>query len=260
MTAVYSIRDWTKHFEVAQSNKVKGPLSWVALPTKHDGKGFRRIMRRNDAGDLFAAWILLVEVAAKMPDRGVLADDDGPLSADCLCDKTGFSASKFQTALKFLSSQEIGWLLVADWEHASSTLPPQDRTGQDRTLQDKTGQNTICGETGSPSSPPVPNGEPAVLTFPCDGKPNAWLLTESQLAEWRSLFPTLDLLAECRSSLAWVLADSSRRKTARGMQKFLVGWFGRAQNGRRGHSTGGTANGVTRPPVPMLPITDGSDR
>lgn len=259
MAVVYSIRDWERHFEVSQSRKVDGPLSWVATPTKHDGKSFRRIMRREDAGDIFAAWILLVELAAKMPRRGVLADDDGPLDAECLHDKTGFSAAKFRTALKVLSSNEIGWVLVADWERAGSVLPPQYRTVQDSTGQDST--EHYLHRDGNPSAVPVPNGEPAVLTFPCDGKPNAWLLTESQLSEWGSLFPTLDLLAECRSALAWVLADTTRRKTARGMAKFLVGWFGRAQNGRRSQTAGGTANGgFKRPAVPMLPITDGSDR
>jgi hypothetical protein len=252
VAVVYSIRDWNRHFEVSQSRKA-GRHKWVAVPTKHDGKSFRRIMRRPDAGDIFTAWMLLVQIAAKCEPRGVLADDDGPLDAECFSDKTGFSVSKFDEALKVLSSQEIGWLLVAQWEHAGSTLPLHNRTVQDSTRQDIT-----CGETGIPSTPPVPNDEPAVLTFPCDGKPNAWLLTESQLANWRSLFPSLDLLAECRTALAWVLADTTRRKTARGMPKFLVGWFGRAQNGRRGQVASGTV--VRERDLPPTPRKIAEDR
>jgi len=89
--------------------------------------------------------------------------------------------------------------------------------------------HSSCTETAGPSSVP-PIVESAVLEFPCDGKPNAWRLTESQLAEWRPLYPKLDVLDECRKALAWVGASSDRRKTARGMQKFLVGWFGRSND------------------------------
>lgn len=255
MAVVYSIRDWDKHFEVSQSRKA-GRHKWVAVPTKHDGKSFRRIMRREDAGDIFTAWMLLVQIAAKCEPRGVLADDDGPLDAACFSDKTGFAVAKFDEALKVLSSQEIGWLLVAQWERAGSTLPLHNKTVQDSTRQD-----TTCGETEIPSSPPVPKGEPAVLEFPCDGTPNAWRLTPSQLDEWRTLFPSLDLLAECRSALAWVLASANRRKTARGMPKFLVGWFGRAQNanGRR-YGSGGTESVPPRGAVPPSPQKIAEDR
>lgn len=90
-----------------------------------------------------------------------------------------------------------------------------------------------CGETDEPSSPP------AVLVFPCDGSPEQWSLTQEQADEWSGLYPSLDITAESRGALAWVLADPTRNKTANGMKRFLVGWFGRAQN--RG-------NGRTKPP------------
>jgi hypothetical protein len=112
---------------------------------------------------------------------------------------------------------------------------PLDRNGMEG-IKEGNGKD-ICGETAEPSSPPdEPAHEPAVLEFPCDGEPSTWRLMASQVAEWQTLFQSLDIVSECRSALAWVLADSARRKTARGMQKFLVGWFGRAQNSGRGRS------------------------
>ena len=97
------------------------------------------------------------------------------------------------------------------------------------------GNVNTCPETKA-SSGPMPPVDSPVLEFPCDGKPKTWGLTESQLAQWRVLFPSLDVDAECRSALAWVLASAERRKTARGMQRFLVGWFDRSQN--RGNGKG----------------------
>lgn len=99
---------------------------------------------------------------------------------------------------------------------------------------DSKAQSTnISGETGKPSSPLVEPERP-VLEFPCDGNPSTWALVESQLAQWRELYPSLDVDAVCRDALAWVLADSSKRKTARGMPRFLVGWLSRTQDRGRG--------------------------
>lgn len=105
----YRIKDWDDHFETAESRKLKS-TRWVPMPTKHDGKGYRRITQHNAAVEIFCAWNLIVQVASKMPTRGVLADSDGPLDADDLAAKTGFPSAIFETALPFLSSESIGWM------------------------------------------------------------------------------------------------------------------------------------------------------
>lgn len=108
-------------------------------------------------------------------------------------------------------------------------------------------ETSICPETASPSSrpaepstlpgigfscdgPPKPPKEIPVLGFPCDGQPREWFLYQSQIDEWTPLFPTLDILGECRQAWAWVNASPQNRKTAGGMARFLVGWFGRSKN------------------------------
>lgn len=89
----------------------------------------------------------------------------------------------------------------------------------------------VCTETpGSASSVPPE----IVLTFPTDGKPRQWSLTQTKLDEYRESFPSLDVLAECRNARQWILDNATRRKTATGMPKFLGGWLGRAQNRQRG--------------------------
>mgnify|MGYP001573564480 FL=1 len=67
---------------------------------------------------------------------------------------------------------------------------------------------------------------PPVLTFPTVGKRKTWVLTETDVAHWRELYPALDIAAECRRALAWVEANSP--KTAKGMPAFLVRWFNQA--------------------------------
>jgi hypothetical protein len=81
---------------------------------------------------------------------------------------------------------------------------------------------------------------PVVLVFPTIGTPASWDLHQSQLEEWASLYPGMDVLAECRKALAYV--NTGKRKTASGMARFLVGWLNRTAN------RGGSAPG----PAPMI--------
>lgn len=98
--------------------------------------------------------------------------------------------------------------------------------------------------TPSPSPSPSPKEEKAVaaappppaaiLVFPCVGSgAKEWGLSKDQLVEWQELYPHLDVLANIRKALAHVKADQSRRKTARGMTRFLVAWLTRETDGGR---------------------------
>ena len=86
---------------------------------------------------------------------------------------------------------------------------------------------------------------PVFLAFPVIGSAEPeWALSEHQVCEWERLFPGLDVRGECRKACAWSNANLSRRKTARGMPKFLVRWLSRAVD--RG--------GLAVPQVSVLPF------
>lgn len=86
------------------------------------------------------------------------------------------------------------------------------------------------GEVPSAGPHEPSDADPVVLVFPCDGSTRTWELRQSQVDRWRELYPSLDIEACCRSALAWVDASPSRRKTARGMTRYLVGWLNRKQD------------------------------
>ena len=67
-----------------------------------------------------------------------------------------------------------------------------------------------------------------VFTFPTDGEPSSWTLSRAQWDEWARLFPELDIDIELRDAYTWVIGSPSRRKTARGMPRYLLGWFRRS--------------------------------
>lgn len=132
-----------------------------------------------------------------------------------------------------LSSNETPPALALARAHA----PAQERSGSDSAP-------SFADERATPSQAPlalVPPARipdpPAVLVFPCNGTPNTWDLAHSRIKTWEELFPGVDVDRECRAALAWVLAN--RKKTAKGMAKFLTGWLGRSND------RGGNRNGVT---------------
>lgn len=79
-----------------------------------------------------------------------------------------------------------------------------------------------------PDAKPTPTAADIVLIFPTSGLKKQWALTAEQVAQWKPLYPTLDVVAECRKALAW--AQANGLKTAAGMAKFLVFWLNRASD------------------------------
>ena len=147
----YLVVDWETHYEKAQTRKVRRFTSWVPIPNKHDGKGYRRVAALEDAADVFCAWILILQVGSRCATRGLLADSDGPLDADDLAAKTGFPSRIFDRAFEVLTDRKIKWLekvvISPDGTHShdatiisdnsGSAFQPGGATGQDITEQDK---------------------------------------------------------------------------------------------------------------------------
>jgi len=113
----YAIKDWDKHFENSESRKIKS-LTWLPVKNKHDGKGYRRVVAHPKSIQVFCAWNLMIQVASKMPVRGVLRDEDGPITTSDLSFKTGYPEHIFEEAFKVLSDNKVGWLVqVKDTEN-----------------------------------------------------------------------------------------------------------------------------------------------
>lgn len=178
---LYEIRDWERCYTVSQNRKndPDKPLPWVAMRTKHDGKGFRRIMRLPDSMALMGAWMLIVEVAAKCPTHGRLADADGPLTAIDLADKTGGDEATFERALQVFSTKDIAWLTTSalPGHYQSIRTTGRDGTGLNGTEQDGTKRN----ESISPT-PTVGLDRPAPLDRGKSGFSKDSVVTEETLA------------------------------------------------------------------------------
>lgn len=116
---VLRVKDWNNCFENASSRKLKSPLPWVAVPTKHDGKGYRKLMRHESGAAFYGVWILLVAVAAKSKVRGYLVDDDGPLSDEDISIKTDAPSGLIGQTIAHLVDV-IGWMEWVEVDSISS--------------------------------------------------------------------------------------------------------------------------------------------
>lgn len=148
MKPTYRVRDWEKHFENHESRKVKRSY-WVAIPNRHDGKSYRRIAAHSEGVQIFAAWILILEAASKMPERGVLADEDGPLDAEDLSAMTGFPAAIFESAFNLLTQDRIGWLAVEEAKPRKRKSPATSRNLPDPPAVPGNAAVELQGTTGN---------------------------------------------------------------------------------------------------------------
>lgn len=74
------------------------------------------------------------------------------------------------------------------------------------------------------------------MTFPTkDGQ--GWILSPMVLEVWADVYAGLDVEQELRKASLWLDANPSRRKTARGMKRFLICWLNRAQRDRQRQRT-----------------------
>lgn len=149
------IKNWDEHFERAQTRKVPSPLSWIALPTKHDGCKFRKLIRTKRGVTIFGTFCLMIEVGAKMAIRGDFVRHDGSILT-CLDFEaiTGADRRTFKAAIEVLLSPEVGWLeLVACSQAAPGPIPRRSdmREEEKRREREKNGSPSPEGWSGHPA-------------------------------------------------------------------------------------------------------------
>ena len=100
-----------------------------------------------------------------------------------------------------------------------------------------------CAEPEAGSTPPV-------VELPLnDG--SEYGVTEKQCREWAELYPSVDVPQQLRNMRGWLLSNKERRKTKRGINRFITNWLSREQDrGRAGRiaSEGGGKHGAVSGP------------
>ena len=102
----------------------------------------------------------------------------------------------------------------------------QVRLDKDRLDKDRLDEN-ICAEPLQASTPEPE--EPPVISFILNDK-SRYPIRQAQVDEWSGLYPAVDIMQELRKMAGWLDANPSKRKTKRGILRFVNGWLAREQD------------------------------
>ncbi|MCD7824576.1 MAG: hypothetical protein LUH14_01190 [Clostridiaceae bacterium] len=127
-----------------------------------------------------------------------------------------------------------------EFAHDCKLLLSNDSNGQQETVMDnKCVRNPIQSESKSESeSNPDICSEPQAAAEPEEMPVITLLLNtgeeyrvmQKDVEEWMGLYPAVDVMQELRSMKGWCLANPTKRKTARGVTRFINSWLAKAQN------------------------------
>ena len=115
--------------------------------------------------------------------------------------------------------------------HSVSGMDTEVRLGKDRLGKDRLGKDrleeNICAEPLQASTPEPE--EPPVISFILNDK-SRYPIRQAQVDEWSGLYPAVDIMQELRKMAGWLDANPSKRKTKRGILRFVNGWLAREQD------------------------------
>lgn len=84
--------------------------------------------------------------------------------------------------------------------------------------------------------------------------------TEAEVREWEALYPGVEVSQQLRNMRGWLLSNRERRKTRRGVRKFITGWLAKEQDkGRRnGNGFNSDPHAAERAAIEAMPAVNGS--
>lgn len=111
----YQIRDWNRNFENNKSREID-QCSFICLPNKQHGMGFRRIMAELDGATIYGIWVCILAACSqqKAPRLGWLTEDGkktgAPWTSTDIALKIGRPTNEIERCISVVSSPRIGWL------------------------------------------------------------------------------------------------------------------------------------------------------
>lgn len=111
-------------------------------------------------------------------------------------------------------------------------------------VEEDNNSSIMPGAETTPGQPKasVPSS-PVVISITLNDK-SEYPISESDVQAWKELYPAVDVLQELRKMKGWADANPSKRKTVKGIKRFINGWLAKEQDKYHGSSGGGQRGGV----------------
>ena len=103
----------------------------------------------------------------------------------------------------------------------------QDDSAEKRREEKEERREREREEAGNPSVMPSHDSYQPEIIFTTRGRPKNWTLTNAFLTKAKGIYPNIDLITQIQLAKVWTESEDHHRKTAKGMETFLLNWFGR---------------------------------
>jgi len=103
-----------------------------------------------------------------------------------------------------------------------------------RSLEERRDRGETETEESKKNVCPEPEASgPPVILLPTNRNGDEYPVTEQQLEQWCECYPGVDIRIQLGKMRGWLLSNDTRRKTERGMPRFITNWLGREQDRAR---------------------------
>lgn len=109
----YTITRWSNRFENAQSRRIKDP-SHTLTPHELDSRQLEYLMTQDGGPIALAVWHILTQLATRCPQRGLLVNEDGPLTDEAIAQACHLPEETVARALNLLTSDTLGWVDIVE--------------------------------------------------------------------------------------------------------------------------------------------------
>ena len=213
--------------------------AFIEMPLSTQALYFHLSMRADDDGFLNNARKIQRVIGASDDDlkllimkRFVIAFDEGIIVVkhwrmNNYLRKDRYTPTVYQEEFSLLSIKENGaYTLLAtdgipDGNHCETQVSiGKDSIGKVSIVEDN---NTSCPE------PEPAQDRTQVISLTLNDKSEFWIYGD-QVEQWSQLFPAVDSMQELRKMKSWLDSNPSRRKTKRGILRFVNSWLSKEQD------------------------------
>lgn len=118
-----------------------------------------------------------------------------------------------------------GTIMEPEWNHSGTEVDTQSKERIRKDKKDKSiDRDTYCTEPENSASVPA-----AVIELILNDK-SAYPITQIDIDEWHSLYPAVDVMQELRKMKGWLDSNPTKRKTSRGIKRFVNSWLAKEQD------------------------------
>lgn len=79
-------------------------------------------------------------------------------------------------------------------------------------------------------APTSNEAEPVIIEIPTNRNGEYYPVTQKMMDEWQELYPNVNVPQELKNMKGWSMANPTKRKTVKGMPRFINSWLSREQN------------------------------